>query len=71
MFSYYFEWFGLLVGFDVLAKNNIILMWHLWHKEIKSCIGKSCLSVLGSIICPFSFKLLLFLFCFFYFWWGW
>ena len=42
-------------------------MWHLWHKEIKSCIGKSCLSVLGSIICPFSIKLLLFLFCFFIF----
>ena len=40
---------------------KIILMWHLWHKEIKSCIGKSCLSVLGSIICPFSVKLVLFL----------
>ena len=41
-------------------------MWHLWRK-IKSCIGKSCLSVLGSISCPFYIKLLLFLFCFFIF----
>jgi len=58
---------GLVCWFALMYWLEILLMWHLWHKEIKSCIGKSCLSVLGSIICPFSIKLLLFLFCFFIF----